>query len=383
MKLRKAAVASVIFMGVAGMTTDADAQSGNSVVSNVASASVTTPKLQRTIKLGGLLSESIEIMKISFSPNGRYLGIVGSGHSSPTIIVVWDMQRDREQSRIHCQYDYSTTEEDHLLWSSDGKTLSFGPKMQWDAMTGDTLPERPAVGFSARLNKDGSKLLTLVGTLGDPSDIYVYDTKTWALQIIHADGLRVTTASWTTDDRILVSAMPTSETGEGKTLDGHLIHWYDTAIRLVDPSGKEKTKAVWFPQEPTNDPKSPYTYAFPVGTEGQTNFATNEIFLASGQIINGATLSVRHYHSFNATDIAPGGSGMGFSPDGKFLYLKGSTFADPGRKPIENSIVDIASGKPLLQFSGAMGDGEGLAVSPDGQYLALANKSSVLLFNLR
>ena len=382
MKLRNAAAASMIVMGVAGMTTNTNAQSGNGAASSAVSTQVTTPKLQRTIRVGGLLFDSLAVMKMTFSPDSRYLAIVAWSSASSTDVVVWDMERDRQQSRIHCQYDYASDSEDILLWSPDGKTISFGAKKQWDSMTGDALPDNPAIGRSARLNKDGSKMLTLVGTIGDPSTVYVYDTKTWALQKIYVDGLAVPAASWTADDKILVSAMTTTETA-GKTLDGHVVQWYDTAIRLMDPSHKDQTKAVWFPRQPTNDPQSPYTYAFPAGTDGQTNFATNQIFLGSGQIIDGTTLGIRHYHSFDATDIAPGSSGMGSSPDGKFLYLKGATFAEPGHKTIENSIVDVASGNPVLQFSGAVGQGEGLAVSPDGRYLTLADGSSILVFNLR
>jgi WD40 repeat protein len=382
MKLRKAAAASMIVMGVAGMTTNTNAQSGNGATNSVASAQVTTPKLQRTIRVGGLLFDTLAVMKMTFSPDSRYLAIVTWSSASSTDVVVWDMERDRQQSRIHCQYDYASDSEDILLWSADGKTISFGAKKQWDPMTGDPLPDNPAIGRAARLNKDGSKMLTLVGTIGDPSSVYVYDTKTWALQKIYVDGLAVPAASWTADDKILVSAMTTTETA-GKTLDGHVVQWYDTAIRLLDPSGKDKTKAVWFPRQPTDDPKSPYTYAFPAGTGGQTNFATNQIFFVSGEVIDGATLSVRHYQSLAPSDIAPGAFGMGFSPDGKFLYLKGATFAEPGYKPLENSIVDTASGNQVLQFDGAMGSGGSLAVSPDGRSLALSESNSIHVFKLR
>ncbi len=74
---------------------------------------------------------------------------------------------------------------------------------------------------------------------------------------------------------------------------------------------------------------------------------------------------------------------MGFSPDGRLLYLKGASFKHGGHAPIQNSIVDVASGKPLLQFDGAMDHQGGLAVSPDGKYLALGDAQWIRLFSLQ
>lgn len=364
------------------MTANTNAQSGNGATGNAASTQVTTPKLQRTIRVGGLLSDRLIVMKMSFSPDSRYLGIVTRNSAGTTDIVVWDMEQDRQQSRIHCKGDFDITPSDQLLWTPDGKAILFGAKRQWDPLTGEALPDNPVVGGSARLNRDGSRLLTLAGTMGGPTYVNLYDTKMWALQTIEVEGVYATAASWTADDKILINAIPNREI-ENKTMDGHLVHDYDTTLRLIDPSGKIPTRAVWFSRRPTGNPQSPYTYSFPGGADGRTNFATNQIFLGTSQIIDGATLEVRRYHSGAAANIDPGAFGMGFSPDGKWLYLKGASFATEGYKPLENTIVDTASGNPVLQFDGAMGHVGALAVSPDGQSLALSEANSVQVYRLR
>lgn len=365
------------------MTANASTTPGNATPGIVDADHVSTPKLQKAIDLRVTGTSMSTVKKMTFSPGSRYLGIVESPAFLKTDIVVWDLQLGREQSRIHCQSNYADLPDHDLLWSSDGKVISFGAKRQWDPVSGEALPDNPAIGRGARLNKDGSKLLTIVGAIGEPSYIHAYDTKTWALQKVFVDGLAVVTAAWTVDDRILVGVDVTRETF-GKSLDGHVLQWKDTAIRLLDPSGKEPTKAVWFPAKPTDDPKAPFTYAFPVGSQGKTNFVTNQVFLDAGRVIDGATLNVHRYYSFDEESVAPGAFGMGFNPDGRLLYLKGASFPSSSDRPsIKNSIVDVASGKPVLQFDGGIGHQGGLAVSPDGKRLALGDAHSVLIFSLR
>ncbi|MGN5479471.1 hypothetical protein ACTMU2_29015 [Cupriavidus basilensis] len=141
----------------------------------------------------------------------------------------------------------------------------------------------------------------------------------------------------------------------GNTIDGYAIaHWEDTAIRLLDPSGSQPTKAVWFPARPADNQKFPFNYSFPVGSKMQSNFATNRVFLDAGFIIDAATLNIRRFYSVDKEDIAPGAFGMGFSPDGHLLYLKGASFSHGEHTPIKNSILDVGAGKVLVQFDGAM-----------------------------
>ncbi|WP_183085207.1 WD40 repeat domain-containing protein [Trinickia fusca] len=361
------------------MTASAVAAPRAEASSSQVSAHADAPKLDWTIRRGVMGLTGPTIKKVSFSPDSRYLAIVESPSWLETDISVWDLEQHKEQAHIHCPFNYADSLDDDLLWIHDGKVITFGAKKQWNPMTGEALHDNPAIGRSARLNKDRTKMLTIVGAIGEPTTIHVYDTRTWALQKIELDGLESSVASWTADDKILVSVsvVPASH---GKTIDGRVIDWYDSAVRLIDPSGKSPTKAVWFP--PTKMSDQDLAHSFPIGARTKTNFATNEVVLESGEIVDAATLAIRRYHSFDPTDDAPGSFGYAFSPDGKRIYLKGSTFVEK-RKTIDNTIVDTASGKPLVQFSGALDGVADLDASPDGKTLAIGSEHSVLIYRLR
>lgn len=343
------------------------------------------PKLERTISLGHAPLLGLEVLagkfapivkKMSFSPDGRYLGLVETTSESATDIVVWDIEANKEQTRIHCDSDYADFEWEKLLWLQGGKVVTFGAGPQWDAMSGKALPDNPAVGGLERLNKDGTKMLTVTGTIGDPSTIHVYDTRSWTEQKIDLEGLNVGSAVWTADDKVIALVSETTD-ARGKLVNGHHVKPYDTAIRLIDPSGKTPTRDVWFAGEKTGDPESPLREAFPVTSDMETNFATNQVFLdGEPRIIDGATLAVRRY-SVKAT------AGITVSPDGRWLFSKGMMFADPARKAIPNAIVDTSSGKPILEFSGGLRYAGGITVSPDGQRLAIGDENTVLLYSLK
>ncbi|MDB5775548.1 MAG: hypothetical protein JWP38_1681 [Herbaspirillum sp.] len=375
-------VIALMFCGVIGVSACSTPPSANDIANTIDKASIPTPRLLKTIDLTDLGSTSA-VKKMTFSPDGRYLAIVDNPTVMKTDIVVWDMQLNKEQSHIHCPYDYGDLGDHDLLWSRNGMVISFGAKRQWNPMTGEALPDNPAVGRAARLNKDGSKMLTIAGAIGEPSYIYVYDTNNWALQKVYVDGFSVITAAWTAEDKVLVGVMMTKETF-GKELDGRVVsHGEDTALRLLDPTGKTPTKTVWFPAKPTEDPKS-FTYTYSIGAVGVTNFVTNQIFYSSGNVIDGDTLKIHRYSAYDQNDNAPGAFGMALSPNGRLLFLKGASFKNGGNhKPIKNSIVNVTSGKPLVEFSGAMDHQGGLAISPDGAQLALGDAHSVQIFSIR
>ena len=339
------------------------------------------PKLQKTIDLSDVIKRNGAVMKMTFSPDSRYLGIVTSPEPGKTDIVVWDLKLDRQQALIHCPPDHHNISVQDILWLQDGKVITFGAKWEWNPMTGEPLPDNPVIGREARLNKDGSKMLTISGPMVGPSYLNIYDTKDWSLQKLYVDGLAVETAAWTAEDKVLVGVTVTKNSF-GKIIDGRKALWYDSALRLLDPIGKSPTKTVWFPEEPSGNPKWPFTYSFPIASKTIPNFAKNEIFLDSGKVIDDDTLAIRQFRSFDNTDKAPGAFGMGFSLDGRFLYLKGASFRYGGHAPIKNSIVNTETGKPLIEFEGAMDHESGLEVSPDGTSLALGNARFVLIFKL-
>ncbi len=343
---------------------------------------MSAPKLRKVIDLTVSGTSLSTVRKMKFSPDSRYLAIAENTDILKADVVIWDMLEWRQHVRIHLPYDYAGSSGWKLFWSADGKIISFASRRQWDTVTGEALPDRPVVGRDGRLNKDGSKLLTIVGEIGVPSDIYVYDTKTWTAQKLHLDGLAAETAAWTADDRIVVGAAVTRES-KGKMLDGHLAQIYDVALRVIDPSGKDATRTLWFPAAPTGDSKHPYSLSFPIGSHMEPNFSTNEIFFGAGKVFGVDALKIRKYSCFDKEALAPGAFGMGFSPDGKLLYLKGASLSGGDRPPIQNSIVDVQSGKPVLQFNGAMDHQGGLAVSPDGKTLALGDSHSIFIFDLK
>ena len=260
---------SIIIAGVTSMTTlhitaqGADATT-NMATNTASNEQVPIPKLVRTIDLSHIGSV-VAVRKLSFSPDSRYLAIVVDPELGKTDIVVWDMEKGKPQSHIHCPYQYGVLADHDLLWSRDGKVISFGAKRQWDPMTGEALPDNPAIGRAARLNKDGTKMLTIVGALGQPSYIHVYDTKTWELQKIYLDGFAAVAANWTADDKIFVNTSLTHEL-YSQVIDGYQPNdYHDSAYRLIDPTGIEMPKTLWIPAVSTGDPKAPYKYSPDVG----------------------------------------------------------------------------------------------------------------------
>jgi len=346
---------------------------------------VPIPTLKKTIDLSDIGSPML-VKKLTYSPDGRFLAIVIDPMVGNTDIVVWDLQRDIKQSHIHCQGTFSVQNYDDPLWSMDGKIISFGAKRQWNPITGEALPDNSAIGRAARLNKDGSKMLTIVDGPDFKSHIYIYDTRTWEQKKIDVDGLRVESAAWTAEDKIIVGTYPSGMMSKmiGRTLDGHTIKPYDVAIRLIAPSGNQQTKALWFDSVPDDRPNYiPLKQSMNVHLS-VSNFATNQIALGEGQIINGKTMDILTYYAVEDMEnhnnkVSTGVGGVAFSPDGKYLFIKAGEWFDR-RKPVVNSIIDTATGKQLAQF----GEGnKGIAISPNGQQLAIGNNTSVQIFSLK
>ncbi|PMS14643.1 hypothetical protein C0Z18_30825 [Trinickia dabaoshanensis] len=343
-----------------------------------------TPKLERTISLGhapllglGVLAGKFApiVKKMTFSPDGRYLGLVVTTSDSPTDIVIWDLEANKEQARIHCNSVYADMPWEKLLWLQGGKVVTFGARWQWDAMSGKALPDNPAMGREARLNHDGTKMLTISGAIGDPSTIHVYDTAEWAEHKIDLEGLQAGTAVWTADDKILALVSGTADSIR-TVVNGHYVKPYDTAIRLIDPAGKTPTRDVWFDEEATGDPKLPFKNAFSVDSDMEPSFAKNQVFLDSGAVIDSSTLVMRPFW----TEIS---GGFAVSSDGRWLFAKGMTFVDPARKPVPNTVVDTATGQAVSRFTGGMEDLGGIAASRDGEWLAIGDESTVYLYRLR
>jgi len=367
----------LVFLYGLGMAGPVTADSNFSLI-DTAKDVIPNLKSQEAIYFDGRLTFSV-VEKLAYSPDGHYLAIMYSQSLGQTNIVIWDVLADRKQSQIHCSFDYGLTFHNDVLWDHTGKVISFGIKRQWDAVTGSALPDNPVVGRSARLNETGSKLVTIMGAVGEPSYLYIYDTSDWSVQKIYADGLAVESVAWTRGDKIMVGVMGTRNT-INKIIDGRVLAPFDAGIRLLDPTGRDSTRAIWYPAIHDNIPgHAPWRQAVDIELLA-TNFHFNQVALGGGQIISGDTMAVLTY--FSSADIAsnkvePGSGGLAFSLDGKYMFVKAIAWFD-NRSPVINSVIDTRSGKKVSEFGG--GD-RGLAISPDGRHVAIGNVHSVRILD--
>jgi WD40 repeat protein len=121
------------------------------------------PKFTRTVDLSNVGRESF-VERLTFSPDSRYLAVVDNPNAGSSTIIIWDLQLDREQTRIEGLPPFGGFPGVELLWSPDGKSITLGlgrPIRFWDPMTGQIVKELMIdlpVRWS-RYNKDGSKLL--------------------------------------------------------------------------------------------------------------------------------------------------------------------------------------------------------------------------------
>jgi hypothetical protein len=118
------------------------------------------------------------------------------------------------------------------------------------------------------------------------------------------------------------------------------------------------------------------------------NYRTNKISLGPGKLVDGRTLEVFTYASSdNVLTYASGGntpngklpSGtQAFNPDGNYLYLLGVS-RDGKAKSL---VLNTHTGAPAATFPGGL-NLLALAISPDGQRLAVGNGRSVDLYDVQ
>jgi WD40 repeat protein len=343
---------------------------------SVTGAQVPVPRLQKTIELSDFGPATSLFRRMTFSPDGRFLAIVYNSVRGKTEILVWDVQSSRKQTIIHPSFNYGEFSTEDILWLPSN-VICFGAKEQWNPMTGDSVPDNPAIGWQAKLNKDGSKMLTIDGRIGSPSYIHIYDTNTWELQRIYADGLSVSPVSgvaWTAENKILLAVRSTRQ-ALGANIDGYSIsNPSDVALRLIDPAAPEKSRSRWFPAERETRPKyPPWRQSIDI-TLGPTGFAKNQIALGSNRIIDGGTLEISEYYSIDDVikdRVSTGTGGEVFTPDGRFLLLK-------SLKPSSIVFIDTSTGHKLSEMAAGW---EGIAISKDAKTLAVGNRHSVQLFS--
>jgi WD40 repeat protein len=98
-------------------------------------------KSMKTIELSGE-GGTPYVMGLSFSPDGRYLGVVERLADGSTVVDVWDVQENRRQSRIAPAINFGDYPGVTLVWSPDGQYITFGNRGRthliqfWNPMTG-------------------------------------------------------------------------------------------------------------------------------------------------------------------------------------------------------------------------------------------------------
>jgi WD40 repeat protein len=163
-------------------------------------ANIPHPKLSRSIDLSDVGTHA-GVKSLCFSPDSRYLA-VADGSLGQTMIIVWDLQLDREQSRIVAlPRSIGGDPQIEPLWSPDGRSITLGtgsPIKFWNPLTGEEVRQLSIdepVSWS-RYNRDGSKLLVnrtgILGPMAGPKGGFrVYDTRTWQFDDFSNDGLSV------------------------------------------------------------------------------------------------------------------------------------------------------------------------------------------------
>lgn len=319
-------------------------------------------------------------------PNSRYLAIIDNPTVGSSSVIIWDLQLGKEQTRITGLPPYGGYPQVELLWSPDGKYITFGtglPILFWDPLSGKIAKElrvEPPVRW-ARYNKDGTKLLVNREPLGGHGGFRIYDTRNWTYRDYGDDGLLIEALSWTADDMVLVAG-EWPKFSIGRTLEGIAPQMSDALARLIDPSGRQPPRTVLLASGSPHQVKTG-------GTEetvllqsfwpdwAVANYNTNRISLGVGKIIDAGSLAVLNFASDDdiRTGKIPAG-GQAFSPDGNFLYLLGISLDGKAR----SLVLNAATGKPVGTFPGGH---RGLAASPDGHRIAVGNGRVVNVYDVR
>ncbi len=348
----------------------------------------TTPNVpqirhERTIDMSSLGSR-LWVVEVTYSPDGRFLGLI-MADTAKTEIVVWDIETDRLQARIAPLGNFGLGPHTHLRWNPDGTSIAVGnagppdyPMQIWDPMTGAIVKELSVDRQCSRIsfNRDGSKCLVMTTLFRKPDDLLgfrIYDTNSWAFDDFDAEGLTIGAVTWALGDLVLMAGTWTSRSagwGWSKELSATGIEpkLLDTVARLIDPSGALPPKTVVLsPSAPATIASGHPVKTFNIG-DPVSNMKGDRISLDVGSIFDVKTMQNWVYSKGDEilTGIIPSET-QAFSPDGRYLYLKGAAKQGSGRGG-SNAVLDTETGEIVTRFVG--GDA-GLAVRPDGRQIAI------------
>lgn len=344
-------------------------------------------------------SRASYVMGLSFSPDGRYLGIVEKLPNGLNAIDVWDVRENRRQSRIEVPLNYSDFPGVALTWTPDSKYITFGYRSRtqliqfWDPISGAPAKEAPASVFAYRLhfNGDGSKALAENNPLARSSVFRVYDTADWSFREIDEMDLDVRALSWVGDDQVLVfGSVHRREdmTGASDHPQSPVLKANDAVVRLVDLSGKIPSRTVLVvaskPRVMESNGTSHTWYEDQVigGYFLLPNSDSSKVLAGYGNVIDTELMKVMTYASTEdlVTHKFPGQMGdrnAAISPDGARIYLKDAT--QPRSGAPQNVVLDANTGAVVHSFNGGS---VGIAISPDGRQLAIGDGSKVQLLHI-
>jgi len=380
------------------------AQFANSAVSTISIAAPDSPESSSTGAVSSALKivpqTSIDVsklgidlyvMKLTFSPDGRYLAIVAETSLSDGMIIIWDVVNNREQARIRDPKIsvFANSFASEVAWSPDGKTISLGASerpnprnMQdpltlkfWDPMTGKIVKEIPniKIGMGSRLSLDGTKFLCYAGTWAHPA-IRIYDTGMWSYQDFPCEDIHANLMGallWTPEGKILV----VNECKTNPIAPAPGIKQGDILARSIDPTEKNEPVTVMLePSIPTVPPSKFFRPNF-MACYWSVDFAGHKIALGSNKIkvIDSNTLRVLYSYPPSGNEMSSLG-GVKFSADGKFLFVM-----DLAGRPGNSLILDGQTGRVVGSFSGG---GAGLDISKNGLTLVVGQRQKIQLYSL-
>ena len=354
---------------------------------------MTAPSVERTSAIRLPNESNASVSRIVFSPDGRYLAVlVDNASRRVSDIIVWDLKLDQEQSRIENLPIYAFPYI-KISWSPNGRYISLGmggqgwPMKLWNPLTGavekelDVKSALPSVS-----SRDGSKLLvntTPIVYLNPIEGSYrVYDTRSWNFRDYSADGLMVQTLAWTSDQKVILAGV-WPKWSVGRSIDGVTPQMSDVLVRRVDPDGIENSRTVIVGHGIAMAGRPDVILAGPVSCATSTTDSSGDMLaLGSGHInvLNTKTLSTVFFYAPSESDsireaLPDGalGANVAFSHDGKFLFLG-------GQGTEKSLIIEALTGAEVGTFSSGR---RGIAVSPDGKTLAQGNGNSVYLLTLK
>jgi WD40 repeat protein len=337
---------------------------------------------KEVINLG--LGDNFRVKDLAFSPDGRYLAIFGNLDAISRWLVIWDVAAKHEIARMtDIGAGFETNPRLAILWAQDNSFVTLGMSFKddpnnpaspwqmrlWNPLTGEKIRDVNVRAWYATLNRDGTELLTASG-FTNHAEFRIYDTRTWAFreypgnEILYGEG----TLAWTAQNQVF-AAGPWYGTPVLPDLQPN-----DILARVIDPSGQVSAQTLLLaPSKPAAVPTQGWVGTFDPRWSAVDEVG-NKIAVGRGTIKVLSGDSLRVLYTYSPLDWAHLAAGrFVFSPDGKYLYI----LSDHAVAQTESVILDAETGRPIGRFPGGTA---GLAVSPDGHWLAIGDGAFIKIF---